>query len=170
MLEPETILNEINFKPNMIVAEFGCGSGNLTIPLSEKVRQGKVYALDILEEKIDALKHKSKMENVFNIKSIICDLDEPEGSTLSSGSVDVVLMVNVLFQAEKKDVMIKEGIRILKEGGELLIVDWKEDSIVGPKEGKISAGKAKEVAEKARASLKKEFSLGEYHYGLTFIK
>jgi len=170
MFEPETILNQVNLKPHMTVAEFGCGSGGLTIPLSKKVKQGRVYALDILEEKIDALKHKAKMENIFNIKTIICDLDEKEGSTLNSESVDVVLIPNVLFQAEKKDLMIEEGARILKKGRELLIVDWKKDSPFGPKEGKISAEKVKELASQAGLSLKTEVSLGEYHYGLTFSK
>lgn len=170
MFDPEEVLSQLGLKSYMAAAEFGCGSGGFTIPLAKKLGEGKVYGLDILEEKLSALKHKAELEKVFNIQTKVADLDEKEGSGLSSNSLDLVLIPNVLFQAEKKNNMVEEAARILKEGGELVVVDWKEDAAIGPNEGRVSAGEVKEIAEKSNLKLKKEFSAGPYHYGLVFEK
>jgi len=170
MFDPEEVLSQLTLKSYMTAAEFGCGSGGFTIPLAKRLREGKVYGLDILEEKLSALKHKAELEKVFNIQTKLTDLDEKEGSGLPSSSLDLVLIPNVLFQAEKKDNMIEEAARILKDGGELVVVDWKEDAAMGPKEGRISADEVKKMAEKLNLKLKKDFSAGPYHYGLVFEK
>ena len=166
----EEILNKLEIRDTMIAAEFGCGGGIFSIALAKKLKEGRVYGLDILEEKLSALKNRAAIENISNIVTILCDLERSQGSTLRNGYLDLVLIPNILFQAERKDAIIEEGKRALKPGGQLLVVDWKKDAPLGPKEGRVSAEETKAIAEGLGLKLKNEFSAGPYHYGLLFIK
>src|SRR3989344_3256690 len=100
------VLNYIDLKKNMSVAEFGCGSADFTIALAKKLPMGRVYALDIQEEKLSALEGKLAVQGIDNVSMILCDLEAPKGSTIKDDSLDVVFIPNVLFQAENKHGMI----------------------------------------------------------------
>ncbi len=170
MINPEEILNILDLKNDMIACEFGCGAGIFAISLAKRLTNGKVYGLDVQDEKLSALKNRANMENLLNIDTILCDLERPNGSTLQSDYSDLVLIPNVLFQAEEKSAIIEEAKRVLKPEGQLLIIDWKKDAPLGPKEGRISPEEVKKMAEKLNLKLKKEFSAGIYHYALLFTK
>lgn len=169
-LKVNDIMSNLDLKEGMTAAEFGCGSALFTISLAKKLNKGRVYALDIQEEKLSALKGKLTHENINNVLMILCDLEAPNGSTLQADSLDVVLIPNVLFQAEDKYAIIKESKRILKSGGQLLVVDWLKKGPFSPKEGMISPDEIKKMADGINLVLKKEFAAGDYHYGLLFIK
>ncbi|PIP24588.1 MAG: hypothetical protein COX33_01180, partial [Candidatus Nealsonbacteria bacterium CG23_combo_of_CG06-09_8_20_14_all_36_125] len=49
-LNPSEVLKQLNLKKNMVAADFGSGSGGWAFPLAKKLEEGKVYAIDILEE------------------------------------------------------------------------------------------------------------------------
>jgi len=169
-LNPNKVLDELELKEDMIACEFGCGSGSFTIPLAKRLKEGKVYGLDVQEEPLSALKGRTRLEGVSNIETIRCNLEEEGGSTLPDQFLDLVLIPNVLFQAEDKKTMMREAIRVLKNGGRVLVVDWKEDPSFGPKEGRISAKEAKEIAKELGLKLEKEFEAGIFHWGLIFTK
>jgi ubiquinone/menaquinone biosynthesis C-methylase UbiE len=169
-LNPEQILNELELKEDMLACEFGCGTGIFTISLAKRLKQGKVYGLDVQEEKLSALKNRATLEKLTNISTILCDLEAPKGSTFQNNFLDIVLIPNILFQAENKRAIIQEGKRILKPGGQLLIIDWSKKVSFGPKEGRITADEVKKLASEVGLSFKKEFSAGEYHFALLFIK
>ena len=151
-------------------AEFGCGTAEFALALARKVDKGKVYALDILEEKLSVLKHKIALHGPHNIKMIVCDLEAPNGSTLKNNSLQVVLIPNLLFGVENKHAIIEEAKRVLKAGGQLLVIDWLTSTSWGPKEGLVKPEEVKQLAEMSGFSLKREFAVGDYHYGLLFLK
>lgn len=169
-LDPQEILNEIELRKDMIAIDFGCGSGGWVIPLAKRLKKGKVYALDVQEEALSSLESRARLERVFNIETILCDLENPETLKLANESTDLVLMTNLLFQLENKEKAFNRANKILKKGGQVLIIDWKEASPLGPKEGRIPIEAVKEMSEKAGFNLKKEFEAGDYHYGLILIK
>ena len=169
-LEPRKVLDELELKEDMIAAEFGCGSGTFTILLAKRLKEGKVYGLDVQEEPLSALRGRARAEGISNIETIRCNLEEEGGSTLPDDFLDLVLLPNVLFQAEDKKAMLEEAVRVLKKGGEMLVIDWKKDSSFGPKEGKISQKEVKEIGRELGLKLKKEFEAGSFHYGLLFEK
>jgi len=169
-LDPNKILNELDLRDNMIAAEFGCGPGGWAIPLAQRLEKGKVFALDIQPEKLSALKNRAESENVLNIETKQCDLEKVRGSGLPDNFLDLVLIPNVLFQTEKKDVIIGEAKRVLKKEGRLLIVDWMQKAKLGPKEERVTRESVKEIAKNLDLELKKEFEAGIYHYGLIFEK
>ena len=169
-LNPEQVLDQLELKLDMVAAEFGCGSGGFAFPLAKRLEDGLVYAIDIQQAPLSALKSRALLENIVNIRVIRSDLEKPRGSTLTEFSLDLVLIPNVLFQVDNKDAIIIEAKRVLKTGGKIVVIDWKKSASQGPEKGRIFPEEIKEMAEKIGLELKREFQAGKYHYGLIFIK
>jgi len=164
-LNPEKILEKLDLNKKMVAADFGCGSGGWAIPLAKKVRW--VFAIDIQEEPLSALRGRMKMEKVFNIDPLRGNVEGK--TTLISESCDLVLMTNLLFQVDDIKKVFEEAKRVLKKGGKILVVDWKESAEVGP-EKRVSKERIKEIAKEVGFIFEKEFEAGIYHFGLIFSK
>ena len=167
-LNPNEILRQLKLKKGMTACDFGSGSGGWAIPLAKILEEGKVYAIDILEEPLSALRAKAKLGKIFNIEIIRADIEK--GAKLLKESCDLVLMTNLLFQCEDKKMVLEEGRRILKPGGKILVVDWKTTSPMGPEKGRVSTEEVIKIAEELDLKVEKEFEAGAYHYGLIFTK
>lgn len=167
-LNPAKILKELRLRKNMTAVDLGCGSGGWAIPLAKDLEEGRVIAVDILEEPLSALKARIKMEKILNIETVLADAEK--GTDIFENSVDLVLMTNLLFQCEDKKGILEEGKRIIKKSGKILVVDWSPESPIGPKEGRISSEEVKALAQAAGLEAKKEFKASSYHYGLILEK
>jgi ubiquinone/menaquinone biosynthesis C-methylase UbiE len=166
-LDPGNVLKQLRLRKNMVAADFGSGSGGWVMPLAKELEEGKIFAVDILEEPLSALRVKIKSAKIINVEIIKADIEKT--SKLLANSCDLVLMTNLLFEVEDVKKVMEEGKRVLKKGGRVLVVDWKEDSDFGP-EKKISAADIKRLAQEIDLKLEKEFEAGIYHWGLIFIK
>lgn len=169
MLNPKQVLQKLDLKENMTAAEFGCGTGHFALLLADKLKQGTVYAIDIQSGPLSALKSKAEARGLYNLKTIHSDLERVEGSALGDELLDLVLVPNLLFQAEEPDKIIKEAKRVTKKGGQVLIIDWQPGTSFGPdKEQRVSKEKIKEMAGEAGLVFEKEFDAGPFHWGLVF--
>jgi ubiquinone/menaquinone biosynthesis C-methylase UbiE len=165
-LNPEKVLKKLKLNKEMVVADFGCGSGGWTIPLAKKVK--RVFAIDILEEALSALRGKARAERIFNIDYLKANLEK--GTTLLSQSCDLVLITNLLFQVDQMNKVFEEANRVLKDGGKILVIDWKEEATeIGP-EKPVPPEKVKEVAKEFNLKIEEEFEAGQFHYGILFSK
>ena len=169
-LNPNKILKQLKLQKGMQVADFGCGSGGWTIPLAKILKDEKIYAFDIQEEMLSALRSRAKLENIQSIETRRCDLETPKATRLEDNSLDFVLVPNLLFQVENKKAIIEEAKRILKKGGRILVLDWTPGAHLGPKESRVSEKEVKKLAKEFDLKLEKEFQAGIYHYGLIFEK
>jgi len=122
---PEEAVESFGLIPGAVVADFGCGSGHYSIAAAKKVGDlGKVYAIDIQKDLLGALKGAAKVNHLKNIEIVWANLDVPNGSKLQDASVDFVIISNILFQAEKKEEIAREALRILKQGGRVAVIEW----------------------------------------------
>jgi len=171
-LNPEKVLFQLGIKPGMKVADFGCGHGYFAIPLARLIKDnGFVFAIDVLPDAIEAVNSKIKLFNLSNIKTIRANVEMFGGSSLKGSSIDMVLLANILFQSKKKSDIIKEARRVLKSNGKLIIIDWKVNNLLAPKEGwLISKEQSIKLAQKQGFIFEKEFEVDKSHYGLVFIK
>lgn len=124
--QPDKIIDTIGIKPGMVVADIGAGKGYFTFRLAKRVGlEGKVYANEINEEKLKAVKDRLQKEDIKNIVPVIGEEDDPK---LPKGEMDVVLMVHV-FQIVYKNqnpLLFLEKIRSsLKPDGLLVLVEWE---------------------------------------------
>ena len=167
-LNPNEVLKKLRLRKNMIAADFGCGSGGWTIPLAKILAEGKVYAIDILEEPLSALRAKVKIERLFNVETRKANAEK--GVLLLSNSCNLVLMTNLLFECENKKAVLEEAKRILKPGGKILVVDWLKDNPLTPEIEWLDFEEIKKIAEELNLKLEKEFEAGTYHQGLLLTK
>lgn len=170
-IQPEKVLAQLGIEEGMKVADFGCGHGHFTIPLAGLITKGQVYALDVLKEPLGAIENKAKLEGLSNIKTIRCNLEMLGSSHLTDDSMDMVFMRNILFQSQEKSSIIKEAKRILKKGGQLVLIEWLVGTPLTPQEGwLISREESQKLVEAEGLALAKELDLDTYHYGLVFTK
>src|SRR4030043_1824876 len=158
-LHPEEIIRQFNIKRGMQVADFGCGAGYFTLSLAKVVSEGKIYAFDVIEQALESVRSRAKIQGFLNIETKRCNLEIFGSSGLTDNSVDLVLLANILFQSSDKAAIIREGTRVLKKGGQMIIIDWQADQPMGPpKDLVISMDEMKQIAEKQGLIFKKEFS------------
>jgi ubiquinone/menaquinone biosynthesis C-methylase UbiE len=165
-LKPEKILEKLDLNKKMVAADFGCGSGGWAIPLAKKVKW--VFAIDIQQEPLSALRSRMRMERVFNIDPLKGNVEGK--TTLISESCDLVLMTNLLFQVDDIKKVLEEGKRVLKKGGKILIVDWIKDNPLTREIEWVDFEKIKEIAKDIGLKLEKEFEAGIYHKALVLVK
>ncbi len=174
-LKPQDMVAGFGIKKGDHIADFGAGHGYFTIPLARAAGpNGKVYAIDVQDAALDAIRSKAAFEHLLNIEYIRADLDNPGGSHLTDRFIDLVVMANVLFQAEHKDIILHEARRILREGGRLAMIEWDAsgpDAVLGPpRESRMKKETGRAVALQAGFEYDREFSAGSHHYGLLFVK
>lgn len=170
-VNPNDVLKKLGLRDFMKAADFGCGSGSWVLPLAGMLEEGSVFAVDVQPEPLSALAGKAKQQGLQNITTITADLEEKIPS-IKDESLDLVVIANTLFQLENKSAVFNEAKRVLKKGGKLLVVDWKVEVSLGPKQGRISKVDVENIAKQAGFTLRKDLEqeTGIYHYGLVFLK
>jgi len=69
--EGEKVFKDIGIKKGSIILDFGCGSGNYTIPAAKTVgKKGKIYALDKDRTDLSKLMQKAKLFGLENVEII----------------------------------------------------------------------------------------------------
>jgi ubiquinone/menaquinone biosynthesis C-methylase UbiE len=172
-INPRLIVDALEIEMGMVIGDFGCGTGYFTFPLAAKVGQtGKVYALDILKDKLEAIESEAKILGLSNVIAKRVNLEAAGGSKLEDNSVDWVFLVNMLFQNKNKEIIIKEAARVLRTGGKLLIIEWnKEDSSMGPADNlRVSKTEISESAQSNSLAVLREIKISDFHFGLIFEK
>ena len=162
------ILHKISVQESQNIAELGCGHfGHFIFPVAKLIgKNGTLYAVDILPSVLDEIKRRSHTENLPQIKTIWSNLEIFKGTKIESSSLDTALIINVLSQSEKKIEIIREAIRLLKNNGKLVIVDWKENYLLfGPKiEYRLKTEALRQAAPKLGLTIIEEFEVGtQYH-------
>jgi|SRR3989344_4051775 len=172
-LNPEKVIEEWDVRPGDLIADFGCGAGFFSIPLGKRVgSNGRVYALDIRPEALEAVRAKIKLLHLFNVETSRADLERERGSGLKSETIDKVIIANILFQTENKKSIAEEANRILKPGGSVIVVEWNEEKTnAGPiLPAKVSEQEVEKIFEEAGFSLAKKIGAGTHHYCLIYKK
>lgn len=156
------------------VADLGCGTtGYFAFQAAQEIGEtGMVYAVDILKLVLKNIDNRAKMLGLNNIKTIWSNLEDYGATEVHDGSVDYALLINVLFQNKKPETILREAARMMKRGGRLLVVDWKQGRFpFGPSaEIKITEEKIRELSLGAGLKEIKEIPAGKFHYGIIFEK
>lgn len=171
--DPTKNIEQCGIQPGMDVVDLGAGSGFYTLAVSRALAAtGRVYAVDAQKDLLTKLKNQATHEGLYNVDVIWGDIEKPNGTHLREGSIDLVLLCNVLFQIENKKMTLEEIKRILKPGGRLLIVDWTDTfGGIGPhKDAVVTRDKALDMSEHAGFSLERDISAGSHHYGMLLKK
>ena len=174
-LSPGKILNAVGVNPGDKIADLGCGGAGYFVLQAARMigDKGVVYGVDVLKSALSGLESKAKLEGLSNIVSVWSNAEIYGGAkAIKNGSLDLVLLTQLLFQSKKHKEIFRETARILKSKGKAVVVDWKKcDLSFGPKpEQCVTVDQVKEVAQDTGFKFIDEFEPGVYHYGLIFEK
>lgn len=127
----EAFLEILQPQPGMTCADVGCGSGYFTLPIAERIGpDGKVYAIDLLPEMLEELERRVQsrgLKNVITVRSSEREIPLPEAC------VDAACLVNNFHELEMPVEFLQEIRRILKQNGQLFLIDWKPiETPMGP--------------------------------------
>src|SRR5437764_355406 len=104
--------------PPLIVADLGAGEGLLSELLARRAK--KVIAIDNSERIVAFGAAKAKKNGIKNLEFRLGDLEEPP---IEAQSVDLVVLSQALHHAKNPAQAIAAAHRILKPGGQMMILD-----------------------------------------------
>jgi ubiquinone/menaquinone biosynthesis C-methylase UbiE len=165
-LNPEGTLKKIGIRENDVVVDIGAGSGVFAIPAA-KITNNFVYALEINEKFLEIINVKAKNEKLTNIKTmVVSDSHYDIGPNL----VDLVILVTVFHEIDKKDDLLCELRRITKNTGKIAIIEFKKQqtSMGPPVSHRVSKDEVVSMFDKYGFIQSTEFSLGNNLYCIVF--
>ena len=119
---PKLAVKLLNLKKNMIVADFGAGTGYFTSHLAEQC--SLVFAVDIQPEMIELNKKNMKSKNLKNVQYI---LNTPKKTKLPSNSVDLILLVDVYHELEFPFEVLNDMKKALKPNGLIVLLEFRTE-------------------------------------------
>jgi ubiquinone/menaquinone biosynthesis C-methylase UbiE len=172
-LDPLAIIAQLDMQPGSIIADFGCGPGYFSVPFAEATgSDGKVYSLDILPQALETVIGKTKNSGINNVETKRVNLEKENGSKLESESVDWVILKDILFQNQGKKEVIAEAHRVLRPGGQVIIIEWNQsDEAIGPDlKIRLTREDAKQLFEAEKFTITKDIEAGAFHYAFVAQK
>ena len=168
-LDPQRVISLIPILRYHKVADIGCGPGYFTIPMGKHVFDGKIYALDIQQEMLDATQKALDKVHLGNVEVMIAPEDK---LPLEDDSLDGAFASFVVHEAEDPVRMLDETKRCLLAGGWLALLEWhKREMDEGPPlEDRIDEADLLEMAQKSGFRFTSRHSLNDKQYMLLMRK
>ena len=151
------------------VADVGCGPGYFTLPLAKYLFDGRVYALDIQQEMLDAASAELNRVRLSNVDVMLTHEDR---LPLEDGSVDGAFIAFAIHEADDPRNMLAETRRCLRDNGWLALLEWhKREMDDGPPvEDRIAEDDLRSMASEAGFGLTNRHSLNDSQYMLIMRK
>jgi ubiquinone/menaquinone biosynthesis C-methylase UbiE len=168
IVDKEKVFDALDLKKDTIMLDVACGVGNYSVAASKIIgNEGMIYAVDLWEEGINALKQTIGEKGIKNIRPLLSDVNKHIPA--EDRSIDVVLMATVLhdlIEVHTEKGTLKEIKRVLKPGGKLVIIEFKK--IEGPPGPPVAIRLTPEETEKIVSAhgfkQEKVIDAGQYHY------
>ena len=173
LIDPAILWAELDLAPGAIFLDLGCGTGNYALAVAPIIGpSGIVYAVDLWDEGIAALKERVNKAGQANLKALVSPADQVP---LPDHSVDVGFMATVLHdlvEAGTDAGALAEMTRVLKSGGCFAIVEFdKIDGPPGPpRHIRLDPEEVENLVAPYGFRRQKTVKLGPYNYLITFIK
>lgn len=172
LINRKKIFERVGVGEGMHLADLGSGGlGYFVLPAAKMVgEKGKVYAVDVLKSALSEVSKRARFLGLNNVKPIWANLEIYSSTGIPDCSLDIVFLINMLFQSKEHSTIFQEAKRILKLQGKLLVIDWNQTAIpFGPKlEDRVQTQEIKTLATSLGLRLLDEFSPGKFHYALLF--
>lgn len=170
------LVKHAQLKPGDKVADLGTGrEGKIALVASRVVGDsGVAYAVDVVKDILPAVATKARMRGLNNVQTIWSDLEVYQATrTIRDNTLTAAFLVTILFQSQKKQAILREGYRMVRPGGKLIVADWKRGvkAALGPDVAlRVSPEEVKQYAQELHLNFVEEFEAGPYHWALVFEK
>ncbi len=121
--QPERVLDALELKPGMTVADVGAGTGYFTVRLARRVgKTGYVYATEISPEMLRLVDARVTREKLPNVQLKLATATDAK---LPARCCDLVLLVDVYHELTSPPAVMAGIRRALKETGRLVLVEYR---------------------------------------------
>jgi len=118
--EPVQSLTPFGIAPGSTVLDLGCGTGLFTTEMARQVgAQGRVHAVDIQEEMIDAT--RARVTAAGMAQRVSFHHSGAYRLPLESASVDIAILIATLSEIPDRLLALDELRRVIKPGGRLAV-------------------------------------------------
>ena len=164
-LDVQRVISLLPMGPHQVVADIGCGPGYFAVPLGKYLFHGKVIAIDVQEEMLEATKEELKRIHLTNVEML---LSKEKKFPIQDGDLDGAFAAFVVHEAEDPSGMMNELKRCVGTGGWLALIEWhKREMDSGPPlEERIEEEEMLEMAQQAGFRLERRHSLNSEQYML----
>ena len=172
-MDTQRIVSALGIAPGQHVADLGCGTGYFTIEMAKAVgKDGVVSAVDVMQEPLQSVQSRAEAMGLGNIQAIRADLEVLGGTKIPDNSQDLALLANTMFQSQKKEAMLAEGVRMLKPGGRLVVIEWKKGAVgFGPPDAlRTSEDAMRTLATAAGVRFERSLDAGTFYFGQVYLK
>ena len=130
------------------VADIGCGPGYFSIPMAKHLVYGKLYALDVSDEMLDALRERVAEANLGNVDVMKCG---PTDFPVPEGSLDGVFLAFVTHYNEDRVAFLKAAAELLRPRGWCTVLEFyrKETEHGPPLHERIEPAELRQMAQEA---------------------
>jgi ubiquinone/menaquinone biosynthesis C-methylase UbiE len=166
--KPAEVVQALEIRPGMSVADLGAGTGYFNRYLSKAVGDGgTVFAVDVEPNLVAHMRQRAEQEGNVNLVPVLASPDNPR---LPTAGVDLILIVNSLHHLDDRPGYLRRLKRTLKPGGRVAVIDFKKSDIpVGPPaDHKLERGLIVEEFSMAGYTLAAEPGVLPYQYFLVF--
>lgn len=118
---PNDVIAKFGSLEGKQIADLGSGTGYFSFKLAEQ--GASVIAIDVDERFINYIEDKKKENDISNVSTRLIGFDDPE---IAENEVDAIITVNTYHHFENKVEYMKKCLSGLKDGGTLMIVDFKK--------------------------------------------
>ncbi|MFV2016118.1 MAG: methyltransferase domain-containing protein [Candidatus Heimdallarchaeota archaeon] len=106
-------------KPDMMITDFGCGTGHDAIRIAKIVHNGMITGIDVTPEMVEFAAKQAESQGVNNTKFI----ESHDLSPIEDETQDVIYVNNVLNLLDDKSLFLQTAFDKLKSDGLLIIAD-----------------------------------------------
>ena len=171
--KPAQVVDALELKPGMHVADLGAGSGYFTRRFVEAVGEtGKVYVIDVEPEALKYVEESLiRMHRRFEAEFILARPDNPK---IPVESVDLIFVCDTYHHLEDRADYFRNVKTSLKPGGRIALIDFYHDERSGdldfPKRHLVPREKVIEEMTAAGYRLAKEHRFLPKQYFLEFTR
>jgi ubiquinone/menaquinone biosynthesis C-methylase UbiE len=123
-MPPDEVIDRLDLKPGMVVADIGAGTGFFALPFARAVAPaGMVWAVDLQPGMLKILEEKLQREGAPD--NIGLREGEAVDTGLPDGNCDLAFLGNIWHELDEPGTVLAELRRILRPGGRVAILDWR---------------------------------------------
>jgi precorrin-6B methylase 2 len=121
----DLLLQALDLKPGMVIADIGAGTGYLSRLMSPAVKpHGKILAVDVQAMMERMLRRLTRLDGFDNIEPSRCVEHDAQ---LPAAVADMAIMLDVYHELAFPHEMLASIVHAVKPGGRVVFVEFKEE-------------------------------------------
>jgi ubiquinone/menaquinone biosynthesis C-methylase UbiE len=122
-LQVDRVVEALQLRPGMRVADLGAGTGVFTVPIAKAVGSGgKVYAIDVDAALLGIVADKAKSQRLTNVETIVAGATDPR----LPEPVDLLFLCDTLHHLPDQASYVRQFRKLLRPGGRVAVIEFAE--------------------------------------------